>query len=148
MTSKTKDNGLTRKKAYEIIGKMEGRIRSINYNGEWPYCIERAVVFGSYANSDKPRISDIDVGLKVSDRYTEDQSYVVECAYDDLVDEFPSYEQYPFPQYALFRKTLIDIRARSNYISLHIIGEDSAIFSDKTIELCSIGKPFRLPDLK
>lgn len=136
MTSKTKDNRLLRTSVPRMLSELERRIRFLNCDREWPYCITRAVVFGSYVNSDKPRISDLDIGIEISRRYKRDFGPVIECAYDKLTDEHPSYGRMLFMEEAVLRATFIRLRRHSSYISLHRIGyDDEAIFSDKVREL-------------
>jgi len=60
---------ISRQKATQMLNELLERAKTINSNDELVYLVESIKVFGSYL-SDKDLLSDLDVGFKLTRRYT------------------------------------------------------------------------------
>jgi len=62
---------ISRQKATQLLKELIERAKAINSNNELVYFVERISVFGSYL-SDKDTLGDLDVGVKLTARYADD----------------------------------------------------------------------------
>jgi predicted nucleotidyltransferase len=132
MTSQRKDRKMHRNTADRLLEGVRERIAEVNSNEDYCYSITEAYVFGSYVNSDRDMISDLDIALRVERRCSTDSEQYrrrqAECPYGDV------FLQLVWPKEEVLRF----IRNRSGYISIHTLGDveqDAIIFSDRTIRL-------------
>ena len=141
MTSASKEFKMHRSTADRLLKGLTERIAIYNDNPWKPYVVERAVVFGSYVNApEKEMLSDLDIGIKLTDRYEGEICKIAfELEYDEILERCPSYRhrlEMPVAMWGLtYDEALRYLRNRSHYISFHPIGEDAAIFSDVTREI-------------
>lgn len=141
MTSNSKEFKIHRATADKLLKGLTERIAEHNDNPYKPYFVERAVVFGSYVNDPgREMLSDLDIGLKLGYRYEGDFSdRVMYSDYQDILTRCPSYagmgEEPMYIWELTFQETLRFLRNRSHYISVHLIGQDEAIFSGVTKEI-------------
>ena len=134
MTSDRKDVRIKRSTADRILKGLQQRIIEVNTVCEFAYIMKRAVVFGSYVNSDKDTLGDLDIGFQLEpvfedpvDRQIFEEHRRSFCKSDDFMMLLI------WPKEEVLRY----LRNRSAYISLHEIGtpEDEYIFSGNIIEL-------------
>ncbi len=141
MTSASKEFKMHRSTADRLRKGVEERIRSFNADNRRTLCVTRAVIFGSYVNDPgKEMLSDLDIGIKLTDRYEgEICKTAFELEYDEILERCPSYRhrlEMPVAMWGLtYDDALRYLRNRSHYISFHPIGEDAAIFSNVTLEI-------------
>ena len=62
---KEKNRTYTRQCADIVLKNILQKIEEINSNKEFIYCITKAVLFGSYINSNKERIGDLDIAIYI-----------------------------------------------------------------------------------
>ena len=55
----------SRKTAKMVLKNIKKRIQEVNQNDEFIYKVNKAVLFGSYINSTKEKIGDLDIALYV-----------------------------------------------------------------------------------
>lgn len=134
MTSRRKDVRIRRSTADRMVKELQERILEINSDDRYAYKVGRAVIFGSYVNSDCDTLGDIDVGYLLEKRFSD------RARHDSLVESIRRNHRcsdwllrLAWPMEEVIRR----IRNRSGYISLHPIGtkEDEAIFSKEWMEL-------------
>lgn len=141
MTSASKEFKMHRSTADRLLKGLTERIAIYNDNPWKPYVVERAVVFGSYVNApEREMLSDLDIGIKLTDRYEgEIGNIAFKLEYDEILERCPSYRhrlEMPVAMWGLtYDDALRYLRNRSHYISFHPIGEDAAIFSNVTQEI-------------
>jgi len=140
MTSNRKDRKMRRTTADRLLSGVKDRIREANANPDFCYTISEAYVFGSYANSDREMLSDLDIAVRLQARCpTDSEQYrrrQAECPYGDV------FLQLVWPKEEVLRF----IRNRSGYISIHTLGDpeqDAIIFSDKTERIDDGGMRWR-----
>ena len=63
--SKKKKKIYSRKTAKMVLKNIKKRIQEVNQNDEFIYKVNKAVLFGSYINSTKEKIGDLDIALYV-----------------------------------------------------------------------------------
>lgn len=63
MSAKNKDTKIHRKTAERLIEEVHQRVLQYNADKNNPLIVRRMVVFGSYVNSDKELLSDVDIAL-------------------------------------------------------------------------------------
>lgn len=127
---------IKRTTADRMVGEFIDRVKAVNADQSYAYIVTRVILFGSYVNSDRDMIGDIDIGYEVKPRFSgslwkdiersKQSAYTAHCS---IVDRL----------YWPCEEVLKAIRGRNRYISLHSIGIDSkAIFSDvhREIDLC------------
>lgn len=132
MTSRRKDRKMHRSTADRLLREVTDRIAEANGNEDYAYRITEAYVFGSYVNSDKDMLSDLDIAIRLEQKWpTQSAEYYskqCECPYSD------TFLWLIWPREEVLRY----IRNRSGYISIHILGnpeEDEIIFSDKVMQI-------------
>ena len=124
--------------ADRMVGEFLDRVRAVNADQHHVYIVTRVILFGSYVNSDRDMIGDIDIGYEVKPRFSgplwKDIENSKRCA---CTAHCSTVEWLYWPCDEVLRA----IRGRNRYISLHSIGIDSkAIFSDVHHEI-DIGSP-------
>ena len=62
---------ISRQKATQLLNELIERAKAINVNDEFVYFVESIKVFGSYL-SDKDTLGDLDIGVKLSRKYEND----------------------------------------------------------------------------
>ncbi len=132
---------LTRKTAARLVTEASDRILSINNDGLWPWCIDRAVLFGSFVNTDNDRLGDLDLALHIIPRY---EGEMQKARYRDLYEAVVAVHPYlatlggvDCERVVTMRRTIQVVRGGSKFISVHRIGvDDDAIFSGITEDLC------------
>jgi len=132
MTSANKARRMKRATADRLLAEAIGRIREVNTDPMYCYAIVRLVVFGSYANSDRDDLGDLDLAIQVVPRYEKGDPHL-EAARDRYHGTDP-YMRHYWPVEEVMRK----VRNRNAYISIHRIGDpeqDGIIFADRTIEI-------------
>ncbi len=90
MTSKSKQFKIHRATAKNLLDGVIHRIQDYNHIPCYPYCIPRAVVFGSYVNDpQKEMLSDLDIGLEVKTRHDDSKirDYAFESLYEDITTD-------------------------------------------------------------
>ena len=150
MTSRSKDHKMHRRTADRMKDGLLERIKEINDDPYMPLYVDRAVIFGSYANHpERDMLSDLDVGLSVLIRYghcRQIHDKMKAKMYEKVCNLNPSYNQYD--SYTAIRRYLIVyLRDGSHYISIHPIEGDDAIFSEKWVEL-DVGPVRRLIEVE
>lgn len=133
MTSGNKERRMHRKTADRLLAGAIERAKDINADPRYCYTIERMVVFGSYANSDRDDLGDLDIAVQLVPRYFEDDPHWEEARSRYRGGDFIMRHVWPMEE--VMRR----IRNKSAYISIHRIGrdaeQDGIIFSDRTIEV-------------
>ena len=71
MTSRRKDVRIRRSIADRMVKELQERILEINSDDRYAYKVGRAVIFGSYVNSDCDTLGDIDVGYLLEKRFSD-----------------------------------------------------------------------------
>ena len=67
-----KGSGVTRRRADAIISEITERAKEINENDSFAYRVAKVAVFGSYLNSDKAKLGDLDLAADLVQRYEGD----------------------------------------------------------------------------
>ncbi len=137
MTSKRKDLKIKRSTADRLANEVQERIFEINENPDFAFVIGRAVIFGSYVNTDSDMISDLDIGIEIRERF-EDKEKQKEIS-DKRIAAYYSEghgQDFLMSLYWPIEEITRYLKHRSGYISIHDIRYDKiAVFSSKTIEL-------------
>lgn len=134
MTVGRKDIRIWRDTADRLVDGIQGRILEVNSNDQFAFKVERAVIFGSYVNSNCITLGDVDVGILLKDRYTNRRKQGELLAKIRMARPYHSwFEYHVWPREQVLRY----IRNRSAYIGIHLIGteEDAAVFSKDWLEL-------------
>ena len=131
----SKNRPIRRETADRLLQGLQQRILEINSDDSYAFVVERAVVFGSYVNTDRDILGDLDIGVLLSDRFGDDET-VQDMAEERARGRYRGkrwVEEVIWPQTEILRY----LRNGSPHISIHNIGteDDEAIFSKKTIEL-------------
>lgn len=133
MTSENKTRKIRRSTAEGYIQGLLDRIEVVNSNPSYCYSVKRVLLFGSYVNSDKEMLSDLDVALDISPKY-DYASYEFESKRQEYTGR-NFLMAYDWPK----QEVLKFIRNRNAYISLHILGnpeqDENFIFADKTLQI-------------
>jgi len=132
MTSRRKDIRIKRTTADILLEGLKNRIIEINTSDNFNYKVERAVVFGSYVNTDCEMVGDLDVAVSLKPKWNNDEQKnkdrvkSEECKNNDfLICLF-------WPQMEVKRY----LKNRSAYISIHDLELDKkAVFSKNILEL-------------
>ena len=123
---------LLRKTADRMVPEFMDRVARVNSDDNYVYRYSRIVLFGSYVNSDRQKIGDIDIGFQLEPRF--DPDFVGWLSYAKW-QEAPSgglmYEL-SWPREEVLRAA----RGGNRYISMHDLGHDrEAIESDVHVEM-------------
>ena len=132
MTSENKDRKIRRKTAEGYIQGLLERIAIVNGNPDFCYSVDEVYLFGSFINSDKDMISDLDVAMRITPNY-DYASYEFESKRQEYTGR-NFLMAYDWPK----QEVLKFIRNRNAYLSIHIIGDpeqDGIIFADKTLRI-------------
>lgn len=133
MTSKSKDVRIKRSTADRLVDEIQARILEINSNDELAYKVTRAVLFGSYINSDCETLSDIDLGIMIEPRLIDkEKQHLLKKERSKMCKSGDWFVVMAYPTTEIYRI----IRGSSKYISIHDFDVDhEAIFDKKTMEL-------------
>ena len=129
---------IKRTTADRMVSEFLDRVRAVNADQRFACIVTRVVLFGSYVNSDRDMIGDIDIGFEIEPRFSgplwRDIEYRKQCEHDAHCSTL---EWLNWPREEVLRA----IRGRNRYISLHSVsGDTDAIFSDVHREM-DIGSP-------
>ena len=132
MTSDRKDIRLKRSTADRLLDGVKERIIEVNMSDRFVYGVNRAVVFGSYVNSDINMLGDLDIGVELKSKY-EGEEHKLMCDKKCEESKLPGIIGWLcWPTEEVYRY----IKNRSAYISIHNIQNDSeAIFSSGIMDL-------------
>jgi predicted nucleotidyltransferase len=113
-------SALSRKKANELLLKIKERIAEVNANDDrFSYMVERAVLFGSFVNSDRELLGDIDIALHVIQKPHID--------WDTCLSQRSSRGSFLQDLYRPYTDVLKFIKGRSPLISLTVIEKQEAV---------------------
>ena len=138
MTVKNKNVKMHRATATKYLNETIERIRAYNNDTTNPLFVKVAVVFGSYVNSDKEMLSDVDIALAwgiLKNWMDWEEEHLDEIRKfwgiksTPMVDQTLGYMQ---------RKALIQFRKRNMWVqftSLDYQEEREIVYSDKTQEI-------------
>ena len=133
MTSNNKNKKMKRETADKLLEGVKERIYKVNHNPSYCYSITEAKVFGSYVNSDKDMLSDLDIAIRLEPKYGRDSQEFRDKREECLSMDYLIYYDWPRQDVLRF------IRNRHPYISVHVLGwseeEDDIINGDRTLEL-------------
>jgi len=84
---------ISRRKAEEIVQEFLKRVKTVNENGPYLYCVKRAAIFGSFLG-DSPVLGDVDIAVEVTRKPYPDEEYEIKAAerrrgrrFSNLVEE-------------------------------------------------------------
>lgn len=138
MTVKNKNVKMHRATATKYVKETIKRIREYNNNLTNPLFVKKAVVFGSYVNTDKEMLSDVDIALDWGIR-KDWQDWEEEHL--DEIQKFWRIKHIPEIDQTLVymqRRALIQFRQRNMWVqftSLNYQEEREIVYSDKTLEV-------------
>lgn len=109
---------LHRKTAQRLLEELKGRASAINANPRLPQYVQQMAVFGSYVNSNKKQLGDLDVLVQISDKpgRTNDHINFFNNHRQELKLRGTSFCEQMFACYLYVRRQL---QARSTALSLH-----------------------------
>ena len=114
------------------------RIKQYNTDADNPLYVKKAVVFGSYINSDKEMLSDLDIALAWEIR----KNWMVwEEKHLDEICKFWGIKSTPMVDQTLIymqRKALVQFRHRNMWVQFTSVDdseERNIVYSDKTLEI-------------
>ena len=123
---------LKRSTADRMVSEFMERVGAINSDDRYLYRFDRLVLFGSYVNTDREKIGDIDIGFSLVPKWEGDVQRVMEYAKSEECRVHDEFVRLIWPREEVLRAA----RNRNGYISLHPIdGDSEAVFSAKTVEL-------------
>jgi predicted nucleotidyltransferase len=136
MTSKRKDIRMKRSTAEKLTFRVRNSIREYNDDALMPYCITRAVFFGSYVNSDCETLGDLDVAIQYKKRYDDMKIFdeccrIVNCWCSSRGDLNLLF----WPSEHMFRC----IRSSHPYVSIHNLEIDGEAVFSKEVQEIDIG---------
>jgi len=71
---------ISRRKAEELVQEFLKRVKTVNENGPYLYCVKRAAVFGSFLG-DSPVLGDVDIAVEISRKpYPNNKEYETKAA--------------------------------------------------------------------
>ena len=124
--------------ATKYLNETIARIREYNTDATNPLYVTKAVVFGSYVNSDKEMLSDIDIALawKIRKNWLD-----WEEEHFDEIRKFWGIKSAPMVDQSLIymqRKALIQFRKRNMWVQFTSVDDSEErriVYSDKTVEI-------------
>lgn len=135
-----KANGILRKTAEEKLLEIVRRAQEVNDNPDYVYSVAKIAVFGSYINTDKEKLGDLDVAIELVPRYQGEalvdavrQAYRLRGPRNCLFIEGISFAYYEVERY---------LRNRSKCLSLHRFDEleklnvEYKVIYEQTTALC------------
>ena len=141
MTVRNKNVKMHRATATEYVKKAIARIREYNKDPTNPLFVKKAVVFGSYINTDKEMLSDVDIALAWGIRKKGFYTWLDwEKEHIDEICKFWRIKSYPMVDQTLIymqRKALIQFRHRNMWVQFTSVDdseERKIVYSDKTLE--------------
>jgi len=69
-----KGSGVLRSTAEKILEEIVRRADEANANADFAYSVMRIAVFGSYVNSEKDKLGDLDIAVDLAPRYDDDEA--------------------------------------------------------------------------
>lgn len=139
MKAKKKHINLSRKRAIELIELLKKRAEELNEDTRIPKQITRLAVFGSFINSTKEKLGDLDilVELKLKNGYTYEN---VTYFFDIYGDELDLKEAGEARLFACYNYIFKNLKKNSKALSLHdytelpyLKDQTHQIFYEKTI---------------
>ena len=133
MTSGNKAAKIHRDTAQKLLDGFMDRVREVNSSYRFCYTVTDVVVFGSFVNSDKDMLSDLDIAINMECRYDMHSEQIEAKRNEYKGTDFLQRLVWPYEEVLRF------LRNRSHYISIHRLGrddeEDAIIFSDKVMRM-------------
>lgn len=109
---------LTRATADRLIEELLKRVKEINTSKEFLYSVVKVILFGSYLDGNKERISDVDVAVFVVPKDTDLNNHSANCR-KQSDKEAPYYAGFFERQFFSYTKTLKYLKNRSRGLSVH-----------------------------
>ena len=111
---------ITRLRAQAVLTAFMERVREINKDRRYAFKVDVVVVFGSYL-SDRPRIGDVDVAVRLRPRYrSKKEQKEVERAVTELAPHLPAmFDNRIWPS----RKVITTLKAKQTAVDVRGIGE-------------------------
>jgi len=132
MTSNRKDVRIKRATADNLFEGLKRMIIEVNTSDNFNYRIDKAILFGSYVNSNSDTVGDLDVAISLKPKWEsekqreKDDIKSKECKSNDFLSCLF------WPQTEVKRY----IKNRSAYISIHTLELTRKLFSIKTTLNC------------
>lgn len=118
---------ISREKATKILNDLIERAKAINTNDEFLYYVESIKVFGSYL-SDKELLGDLDVGVKLSQKYLMGKYRSIHQKKIKLVKkEGKRFNSFLDELFWPYREVMLKLKSRQIGLSLHD-EEDDEVF--------------------
>jgi len=116
-----KSSGILRSTAKKLLESIAQRAKEANDNPDFVYSVARIVVFGSYINTDKEKLGDLDVAVELVPRYEGDDLARAEAeAFNRRGPQtYSIIDRLFFAHYEVERY----LRNKSKCLSLHDFGE-------------------------
>ena len=125
---------IKRETADRMVPEFMERVAKVNSDDRYLFRFSRVVLFGSYVNSDRPKIGDIDIGFELEPKWSGETFQAICAAKSDF--ECPSGHDLVFRIFWPKEEALRAAKGGNRYISLHNIGSDfGAVFSDGFVEM-------------
>lgn len=116
-----KASGILRSTARKLLVSLVQRAQEINTNPDFVYSVSRIAVFGSYINTDKEKLGDLDIAVELVPRYEGDDLVreMVEAFNQRGPQTYSIIDRYSFARYEIERY----LRNRSKCLNLHDFDE-------------------------
>jgi hypothetical protein len=119
-----KSIGVTRRRADALIEQLIQHATEINRNPELAFGVNRIVVFGSYLDTSKPKLGDLDVAVQLGPRARTLQEHRERCASRPVPASCRNFvEEVGWPEIEVRRI----LKNRSSAISLHEMWDFEAL---------------------
>lgn len=132
--AETKKRRYKRETIAKRLEEIKKRITEINENNYYMYKITKAVVFGSYINTNNDYLHDLDIAIELRQRtevYGHLNSIYVELSYDRFRKSSSKMNSL-YASYYGKEEVYRALKNKSTVISLHSLKDDSeAVFNDK-----------------
>ena len=132
---KKKRLNLKRSTAERLLREITERARAINRRSDLPLRISRMVVFGSYVNSQKERLGDLDMMVwldKVGDQAIHASLRQDRINLRDSISPFRTiFQRYAWPELEMFQM----LRGRSVGLSIHTDAEEDLLKPGEFIQI-------------
>jgi predicted nucleotidyltransferase len=137
-----KGNGVTRKCAEKLLEEVVDRAENINKDEKYLNYVTKIAVFGSYVNTDKDMLGDLDIAIERSNRYQGDERQ------DQLMKLAKSFKgSYMDGLFKAADMEFKEIKGKSKCISVHTfeemkneLGLEEGSGYKIIYEMCSLGE--------
>lgn len=136
--------GILRTTAKKLLENLVQRAQEVNDNPDFVYSVARIAVFGSYINTDKEKLGDLDTAVELVPRYEGDD--LVDAVMEAFRQRGPAdcifIDRISFP----FHEVKRYLRNRSKCLSLHDFSELERLNTDYVVIYEQTGQSFSSAD--